>query len=103
MPTISNLNYSAEFKLQVVNAYLAGGKTYQSVAAEYEIFAPTTVRQWVMTYNDLYEELMDSRPGEDHLTWLKIQHENNIKRNVYLDCGALYCEQWKNWLTDVAS
>lgn len=57
----SNLNYSAEFKLQVVNAYLAGGKTYQSVAAEYEIFAPTTVRQWVMMYNN-HEELMDSRP-----------------------------------------
>ena len=47
--------------MQVVNAYLAGEKTFQSVAAEYEIFAPTTVRQWVMMYNN-HEELMDSRP-----------------------------------------
>lgn len=57
----SNLNYSAEFKQQVVDSYLEGGKTYQSVAAEYEILAPTTVRQWVMLYNN-HEELTDSRP-----------------------------------------
>ncbi len=37
-----------EFKQQVVNSYLKGEKTYQSVAQEHGIFAPTTVRQWVM-------------------------------------------------------
>ena len=57
----ANLNYSVEFKQQVVNAYLTGGKTYQSVAAEFGIFSPTTVRQWVMMYNN-HEELKDSRP-----------------------------------------
>ncbi len=57
----SNLNYTAEFKLQVVNSYLEGGKTYQSVALEYGIFAPTTVRQWVMMYNN-HEALENSRP-----------------------------------------
>ncbi len=57
----ANLNYSAEFKLQIVNTYLAGGQTYQSVAAEYKILAPTTVRKWVMMYNN-HEELTDSRP-----------------------------------------
>lgn len=56
----SNPNYSAEFKRQVVDSYLAGGKTYQSVADNYGIFAPTTVRQWVMMYNN-HEELTDSR------------------------------------------
>ena len=44
----ANLNYSAEFKQQVVDSYLEGGKTYQSVATEFGIFAPTTVRQWVL-------------------------------------------------------
>lgn len=57
----SNLNYSAEFKQQVVKSYLDGGKTFQAVAAEYGILAPTTVRQWVMMYNN-HEELTDSRP-----------------------------------------
>ena len=57
----ANLNYSAEFKQQVVDSYLEGGKTYQSVAAEFGIFAPTTVRQWVMMYNN-HEELKNSRP-----------------------------------------
>ncbi|RDY27970.1 winged helix-turn-helix domain-containing protein [Lachnotalea glycerini] len=47
----ANINYSAEFKTQVVNSYLEGGKTYQAVALAYGIFAPTTVRQWVMQYN----------------------------------------------------
>lgn len=57
----ANLNYSTEFKQQVVNAYLTGGKTYQSVTAEFGIFSPTTVRQWVMMYNN-HEELKESRP-----------------------------------------
>lgn len=56
----SNFNYFAKLKQQVVHAYLEGGKTYQSVVAEYGIFAPTTVRQWVMMYNN-HEELTDSR------------------------------------------
>ena len=87
----SNLNYSAEFKLQVVNAYLAGEKTFQSVAAEYEIFAPTTVRQWVMMYNN-HEELMDSRP-EGLFDMVKRYNTKNNIRGTYTDCGALYCEQ----------
>ncbi len=57
----ANLNYSAEFKQKVVDTYLSWGKTYQSVAAEYGILAPTTVRQWVMMYNN-HEELKNSRP-----------------------------------------
>lgn len=56
----ANINYSAEFKETVVKNYLAGGKTYQSVAEEFNISAPTTVRQWVMMYNN-HEELRDSR------------------------------------------
>ena len=43
----SNLNYSAEFKQQVVDSYLEGGKTYQSVAADFGILAPTTVKKWL--------------------------------------------------------
>lgn len=125
----SNLNYSAEFKLQVVHAYLAGGKIYQSVAAEYEIFAPTTVRQWVMMYNN-HEELMDSRPeGSFDMvkdTTRKTTLEERIRivehciannndyalsaREFQVSYGQVY--SWvkkyisverKNWLTDVAS
>lgn len=57
----ANINYSAEFKRKVVASYLEGGKTYQAVAIAYGIFAPTTVRAWVMMYNN-HEELTDSRP-----------------------------------------
>jgi transposase-like protein len=57
----SNVNFTAEFKQQVVISYLEGGKTYQSVATAYGILSPTTVRQWVMMYNN-HEELTNSRP-----------------------------------------
>lgn len=57
----ANINYSAKFKQEVVKSYLSGGKTYQSVAAKFNILAPTTVRQWVMMYNN-HEELKNSRP-----------------------------------------
>ena len=57
----SNLNYSAQFKQQVVDSYLEGGKTYQSVAADFGILAPTTVKKWIMMYNN-HEELKNSRP-----------------------------------------
>ena len=57
----ANTNYTAEFKQQVVESYLSGGKTYQSVATEFNILAPTTVRQWVMMYNN-HEEFKNSRP-----------------------------------------
>lgn len=56
----ANINYTAEFKERVVQSYLAGGKTYQSVAEEFNILAPTTVKQWVMMYNN-HEELKNSR------------------------------------------
>ena len=57
----ANINYTAEFKQQVVASYLSGGTTYQSTAAKFNILAPTTVRQWVMMYNN-HEELKNSRP-----------------------------------------
>lgn len=53
-------NYSADFKRQVVIEYLAGGTTYKEVALKYEIYAPTTVLQWVKQYNN-HVELTDSR------------------------------------------
>lgn len=57
----ANINYTAKFKKQVVESYLSGGKTYQSLASDFNILAPTTVRQWVMMYNN-HKELKNSRP-----------------------------------------
>lgn len=57
----ANINYTAEFKQKVVDYYLEGGKTYQSVASDFNILAPTTVKQWVMMYNN-HEKLKNSRP-----------------------------------------
>ncbi|MGZ1070949.1 transposase, partial [Streptococcus thermophilus] len=43
--------YSREFKLQIVQEYLAGGTSYPKLCAEYDISNPAVVYQWVSLYN----------------------------------------------------
>lgn len=63
----SNLcNYSAELKQKVVQEYLAGGITRQSLANKYGVLAPSTISLWIKAYNN-HEELTDSRPKGEHL------------------------------------
>lgn len=52
--------YTADFKMQVVKDYLSGGESYLTVALKYGINGETTVRNWVMQYNN-HEELTDTR------------------------------------------
>ena len=57
----SNLcNYSAEFKQQVVEEYLSGGVSQQSLTKKYGILAPSTISCWVKAYNN-HDELTESR------------------------------------------
>ncbi len=63
----SNLcRYTAEFKQKVVENYLSGGGSFQSIAAKYGIHAESTVLQWVKQYNS-HKELTDSRKNGDYL------------------------------------
>ena len=57
----SNLcRYTAEFKREVVQDYLSGGGSFQSVAVKYGIHAESTVLKWVKQDNS-HVELTDSR------------------------------------------
>lgn len=53
--------YSAEFKRKVVDDYLSGGGSYQTIAIKYGILSEPTVMNWVRKYNS-HEELTVSRP-----------------------------------------
>lgn len=53
-------NYSADFKKQVVEDYLSGGSSYQTIAMKYGIHAQSTVLKWVKSYNN-HDELHNSR------------------------------------------
>lgn len=59
-------NYSASFKQMVVEEYLAGGISQQSLAKKHGILAPSTIGCWVKVYNN-HEELTESRPKGDYL------------------------------------
>ena len=60
-PHDTNVQYTAEFKQQVVKEYLAGKGSYVDLAVRYGIHANTTICKWVKQYNS-HEELTDSRP-----------------------------------------
>lgn len=75
----ANLNYSAAFKKQVVEAYLHGEGSYKDVSIKYIIQAASAVLQWVKRYNN-HEELTDSRP-EGVYRMVK----NNLARKTTLE------------------
>ena len=48
---MSRKHYEENFKKQIVNIYNQGNHTYRSLSEEYGI-AISTMRQWVMRYNN---------------------------------------------------
>ncbi|HHU60277.1 TPA: transposase [bacterium] len=46
-----NSSYTAEFKLQVINAYLNGEGSYSDLAIKYQIPSYSTLKRWVIKYN----------------------------------------------------
>ena len=45
-----NAQYTLEFKLNVVNLYLTGGMSYQSLANELKINNPSIIARWVIDF-----------------------------------------------------
>lgn len=56
----SNINYTAEFKRKVAEAYISGEGSLRDIAIKFKIHADSTVLTWVSQYNN-HEELTDSR------------------------------------------
>lgn len=45
-------NYTLEFKLKVVNLYLTGKKSYQSLANEFKMNNPSLIGRWVKDFKE---------------------------------------------------
>ncbi len=74
----SNLcRYTAEFKQKVVDDYLSGGDSFQSIAVKYGIHAESTVLKWVKQYNS-HKELTDSRKIGDYLMAKELKSRKTI-------------------------
>ncbi|MDU7141207.1 MAG: helix-turn-helix domain-containing protein [Finegoldia magna] len=63
-----NTQYTLEFKLNVVNLYLTGEMSYQSLANELKINNPSMIRRWVIDFREKGIEGLKSkkrgRPSE---------------------------------------
>lgn len=69
---VRNKSYSKDFKLQVVNDYLLGGGSQDSIALKYNISSKGMVSRWVMLYNS-GKEIKDYDPKGEVYT-MKARH-----------------------------
>ena len=63
----SNRSYSKEFKMAIINEYLAGGTSYELLSVKYNIPSNKVVRKWVSKYNNGIE-IKDYDPKGDVYT-----------------------------------
>jgi len=57
-----NNAYNTEFKIKVVNEYLCGNNSPQSICVKYKIPSVSTLKKWIVKYNS-HEKLKDSVTG----------------------------------------
>ena len=62
-----NNNYSLEFKLNVVNLYLTGEMSYQSLANELKINNPSMIARWVNDFREKGIEGLKPKKREEDL------------------------------------
>ena len=63
----SNRSYSKEFKMAIINEYLAGGTSYELLSVKYNIPSNKVVRKWISKYNNGIE-IKDYDPKGDVYT-----------------------------------
>ena len=71
MPRRSHKNkkYSAELKIEAVQAYIRGEGSLRDICKKYNIFSPERLRQWILWYNGHREfKERSSAKGEIYMT-----------------------------------
>ncbi len=65
-----NKKYTTEFKLNVVNAYIQGEGSYESLADKYDVNAISSIRTWYHIYQSQGEEGLRNmkKPGRPNKT-----------------------------------
>ena len=64
-----NKKYSAELKIEAVQAYIRGEGSLRDICKKYNIFSPERLRQWILWYNGHREfKERSSAKGEIYMT-----------------------------------
>ena len=87
---MSRKQYEENFKKQVVNIYNQGNHTYRSLSDEYGI-APSTMRQWVIRYNNTLSFNVDDNRSTEEKSMIELEKrlkqlemENDILKQAAL-------------------
>ena len=75
----TNNNYSLDFKLNVVNLYLTGEMSYQSLANEFKINNPSMIARWVKEFREEGIEGLKSKKRGSPLNMQKTDNHKNRK------------------------
>ena len=90
---MSRKHYEENFKKQIVNIYNQGNHTYRSLSEEYGI-AISTMRQWVIRYNNTQSFNAEDNRTEDEKRIIELEKklaqlemENDILKQAALLLG----------------
>jgi transposase len=90
---MSRKNYDENFKKQIANIYNQGNHTYRSLSEEYGI-AISTIRQWVIRYNNTQSFDAESNRTDEEKRIMELEKrvkqlemENDILKQAALLLG----------------
>lgn len=91
-----NTKYPLEFKLNVVNLYLTGEMSYQSLANELKISNPAIITRWV---NDFREQGIEGLKPKKRGRPLKMPKSTNKSKDIKIDSSEKLTNLEDNSLT----
>ena len=90
---MSRKHYEENFKKQIVNIYNQGNHTYRSLSEEYGV-AMSTMRQWIIRYNNSKSFNVDDNRTEEEKRVIELEKrvkqlemENDILKQAALLLG----------------
>ncbi|MDI3549881.1 MAG: transposase [Methanobacterium sp.] len=90
---MSKRYYEENFKKQIVKIYNQGNHTYRELSEQYDI-TPSTVRQWVMRYNNTQSFHAEDNRSEEEKELIELRKklkqlemENDILKQAALLLG----------------
>lgn len=104
-----NKSYSKDFKMMVINEYLSGKGSIETLSVKYNIPSKETVRRWIMKYNN-HIEIKDYNPKpevymadtkkttfeerKEIVNWC-LEHDRSFKEAAaHFNCSYMQVRNW---------
>ena len=104
-----NKSYSKDFKMMVINEYLSGKGSIETLSVKYNIPSKETVRRWIMKYNN-HIEIKDYNPKpevymadtkkttfeerKEIVNWC-LEHDRSLKEAAaHFNCSYMQVRNW---------